>query len=184
MKTIDPLEIIDHFYHAGTLARGTLITHSRLVAEKALAIAGRISAESPDMDFLYEAAMLHDIGIIRVNAPRIGCFGTAPYILHGPLGREMLEELGLRRHALVCERHTGVGISRQDIRDQQLPLPDREMRPVSLEEQIICYADCFFSKNPKKLRFEKPLDKVRKSIGKFGPDKAAQFEEWVERFGA
>ena len=50
------------------------------------------------------------------------------------------------RHALVCERHTGAGLSLKDIMDQKLPVPPREMLPVSMEEQVICFADKFFSK--------------------------------------
>ena len=54
---------------------------------------------------------------------------------------------GFPRHALVCERHTGAGISLQSIIDQQLPVPHRDMVPVSLEEQVICFADKFFFKD-------------------------------------
>ena len=53
---------------------------------------------------------------------------------------------GFPRHALVCERHTGAGMSLQSIIDQQLPVPHRNMVPVSLEEQVICFADKFFQR--------------------------------------
>ncbi len=53
---------------------------------------------------------------------------------------------GYPRHALVCERHTGAGLSLEGIIAQDLPVPHREMVPVSLEEQVICFADKFYSK--------------------------------------
>ena len=43
--------------------------------------------------------------------------------------RELLEKEGLPQHALVCDRHTGVGITIEDIRAQELPIPERDMTP-------------------------------------------------------
>lgn len=58
-------------------------------------------------------------------------------------GADLMRKEGFPRHALVCERHTGAGMSLQSIIDQQLPVPHRNMVPVSLEEQVICFADKF-----------------------------------------
>lgn len=179
----DPAAIIATYYRPGSLAYDILTTHSEMVAAKALQLALRIERLSPDRAFIREAALLHDIGIFLTDAPDIGCYGDQPYIMHGILGRDLLEKEGLPRHALVCERHTGTGISREDIIKQKLPLPLRDMRPVSLEEQIICYADKFFSKNPQKLRVEKPVEKIRAKLSRFGEEKVRQFDRWVELFG-
>jgi uncharacterized protein len=78
---------------------------------------------------------------------------------------------------LVCERHTGAGISRDDVIRQALPLPVRDHLPVSLEEKIICLADNFYSKTPHKLFREKKLGKIQKKMEKWGPETAARFEE-------
>lgn len=96
---------------------------------------------------LEEAAMLHDIGIFMTDADGICCFGSYSYICHGYLGADLMRKEGFPRHALVCERHTGAGISLQSIIDQQLPVPHRDMVPVSLEEQVICFADKFFQRH-------------------------------------
>lgn len=77
------------------------------------------------------------------DAEGICCFGSYPYICHGYLGADLMRKEGFPRHALVCERHTGAGMSLQSIIDQQLPVPHRNMVPVSLEEQVICFADKF-----------------------------------------
>ena len=127
-----------------------------------------------------EAALLHDIGIFQTNAPTIQCFGSHPYIAHGYLGAEILREEGFPQHALVCERHTGAGLSLQDIVDQQLPVPHREMLPITLEEQLICFADKFFSKTH--LDEEKSVEKARHSIAKYGEEGLSRFDRWCSLF--
>ena len=143
---MDPLLVIDKYYPEDNELKHILLKHSRSVADKALAMARKHPELNLDLQFIEEAAMLHDIGIFQTDAPSIRCFGTHPYIAHGYLGAEILRAEGFPQHALVCERHTGAGLSLQDIIDQQLPVPHREMLPVTLEEQLICFADKFFSK--------------------------------------
>jgi len=87
-------------------------------------------------------------------------------------------------HALVCERHTGVGLTLKDIVQQNLPLPHREMCPESLSEQIICYADLFYSKKPGRLDERKTVEKVRKKLLPFGEEKVEIFNSWLARFDA
>ena len=45
-----------------------VLEHSRHVADLALEIAGRMAAGEDDRTFIEEAALLHDIGVCRVNA--------------------------------------------------------------------------------------------------------------------
>jgi uncharacterized protein len=180
---VNPVDILKKYYDFKSKAFHFLLPHSAIVTEKALSIAQKVKHLNPDMDFIGEAAMLHDIGILFTNEPEIGCHGDKPYVCHGYLGREILEREGFPRHGLVCERHIGVGISLEDIVKKNLPLPKREMVPVSIEEQIICYADKFFSKTPEFLLKEKPVEKIREYITKFGEDKLKRFDAWVELFG-
>ena len=154
--------------------------HSRLVAEKALCIADGHPELNLDKDFLYEAGMLHDIGIFLTDAPGIFCFGNQPYICHGYLGADLMRREGYPRHALVCERHTGAGLSLDDIVAQNLPVPHRDMLPVSMEEQVICFADKFYSKTH--LEREKTVEKARKSISNFGNAGLERFDHWCEQF--
>ncbi len=176
---------IERIYHPlyndnpGLLA--TVLTHSECVARKALGCLASRGIEA-DLEFVREAAMLHDIGVIRCDAPSILCFGDRPYICHGIEGRRILEEAGLPRHALVCERHTGSGLSEEDIIRQNLPLPRRDMLPVSIEEKVICYADKFFSKSGN-LTEEKPLDRVIAGMEKFGSDSLDRFLQLHAMFG-
>jgi len=175
-------EVIEQYYKRDTKAYDILISHGELVAGRALAIARRVAHLNPDVQFIEEAARLHDIGMFLTRAPQLGCYGQHPYICHGYLGRELLEDHGLSKHALVCERHVGVGITREDIKEQNLPVPQREMLPLTIEEQIICYADKFFSKNGRVAGSEKTVADILKTLERYGEDKVQRFKKWVETF--
>lgn len=177
---VDVESIINHFYITGSELHSLLVTHSEHVAKLALELAQRLPVPV-DTEFVREAAMLHDIGIIHTDAPGIHCHGHLPYIAHGVEGSRMLSEWGLPRHALVCERHTGAGLSLNDIIDRQLPLPHRAMLPVSMEEKLICYADKFFSKT--RPDEQKTLERARLSLAKFGPETLTRFDTLTTLFG-
>lgn len=179
---MDPLRLIEKYYPAGTKAHRLLLRHSFQVADKASAIARRL-AGGTDLDFVHEAALLHDIGMLYTDAPEIGCHGDLPYLCHGFKGRELLEREGLPRHALVCDRHIGVGLSAAEIAAKGLPLPVRDMLPLSVEEQIVTYADLFFSKSPSENDGERSADAVRHVLARYGEEKVAVFDLWHARFG-
>ena len=159
-----------------------VLEHSRHVAALALAVCSRLGLGAEELEFVEEAAMLHDIGVCRVHAPSIGLHGSQPYITNGVIGRAILENEGYPAHALICERHIGVGLTVADIDRQQLPLPRRDMVPVSLAEQIICFSDLFYSKKPGRLAERKTPGHVRKKLASFGDDKVAIFDSWLKRF--
>jgi uncharacterized protein len=180
---MDPVEIISRFFPPESKSYRILLEHGRLVAGRALAAAARVAARQPDLDFIRSAAMLHDIGIFLTDTPDLGCHGSEPYIRHGVLGREIMEILCYPRHGLVCERHVGVGISAADIRRFHLPLPERDMLPVSIEEEIICYADKFFSKNGGGTSHEKTVAEIVENLSRYGSDPVQRFLRWVDLFG-
>lgn len=177
---MDYNSIINKFYKIDNELKRILLEHSRQVANKAIDIVDKHPELHADRRFIEEASMLHDIGIINCNANGIHCHGDKPYICHGYIGAEMLRKEGLERHALVCERHTGAGISLESIIKQQLPIPHREMLPCSIEEQIICYADKFFSKT--RLGAEKTEEEAIRSLIKFGEEGVERFKKWCVLF--
>lgn len=205
---IDPIKIIEKYYKDNPKAMGILIAHGKAVAKKALELAERVHPHTyckenlainqvsgrkntsklgvgvkylnPDLEFIKEAAMLHDIGIFLVNEPRLDCHGDKPYLAHGYLGRELLEKEGLPKHALVCERHVGVGITIENIEKNNLPLPKRDMTPQSIEEKIICLADKFFSK--KDLTSEKTIEEIKEEAAGHGIENIQRVEELIKIF--
>ena len=163
---MDYQAISDKYYPADDELRRVLLQHSRQVADRCLTIVRKHRELPVDVQFLEEAAMLHDIGIYRCDAPSIHCHGTEPYIKHGPIGGDLLRSEGFERHARAAERHTGTG------------LPGYE--PETLEEQIVCYADKFYSKSqPDHVR---SVLETAQSLEKFGHAGVLKFLAWSERF--
>ena len=177
---MDYQKIIDQYYPEENALKRILLVHSRQVAERALRIVDAHPELSLDRTFVLEAAMLHDIGIFLCDAKGIKCFGTEPYICHGRLGAELLRKEVWPRHARVCERHTGAGLTKEDILTQKLPLPAQDFLPETMEEKLICYADKFYSKT--KLGKEKTLEQAVRSLSQFGTEGVERFLAWQKSF--
>lgn len=172
--------VIDRYYPAGSALRDIYIRHCRSVADKALAINRSLSLGLDEKE-LVDAAMLHDIGIFLTDAPGIECHGTEPYICHGRLGANLLREAGVAESiARVAERHTGTGITNEQIDRLGLPLPHGDYMPHTLMERLVCYADKFFSKSGDMK--EKSPDRVRASMARHGEDTLSRFEALAREF--
>ena len=107
---MNPEELIDKYYAHQPKLKEILLRHSHDVAARALTIVDAHPELNANRTFVYEAAMLHDIGILYTNAPGIECFGSEHYLCHGILGAQLLRNEGLPFHARVAERHTGTGL--------------------------------------------------------------------------
>jgi uncharacterized protein len=178
---MNPYTIIDKYYPENNALRNILVTHSASVSELCQSISARHPELHLDNTFLHEAAMLHDIGIFKTNAPGIECFGTEPYICHGYIGAQLLRDENLPRHARVCERHTGTGLTAIEIERQQLPLPHQDFLPETLEEQLICFSDKYFSKTH--LDRRRTTEQTLHSLEKFGAEGLERFKKWISIFG-
>ena len=177
---MDPLELLRRYYDPRSQSYKILLDHSRLVARKALEIARLKTEKNPDLKFIREAALLHDIGIFRTDAPDIGCTGDEPYIRHGLLGSEILEGENLPRHAKVSLTHTN--LCREDIIKAELPLPHKDFLPQTVEEEIISLADRFYSKNPQDVYREYTIEEIRNRMRNFKNDKAEVFENLCRKY--
>jgi len=179
---LNPLLLLKKYFAGNEKGFELVYEHSRLVAGKAITIAITRGFDGSTLKFIEEAALLHDIGVVGTGSSRLGCRGTASYLCHGILGREILEREGYPEHALVCERHIGVGLTTEDIIRQNLPLPHREMTPVTLAERIICFADLFYTKKPDRIDRELTVDEIRKKLSRYGEHKVRIFEDWLREF--
>ena len=163
---MDYQSVIDRYYPDTDGLRLLLLKHARQVADRCLAICDRHPELALDREFLEEAAMLHDIGIRWCSAPGIHCHGAEPYLRHGAIGAELLRREGYERHARVAERHTGTG------------LPGLE--PEMPEEQVVCYADKFYSKShPDRVL---TVAEAAGSLERFGHEGVEKFMSWSKRF--
>jgi uncharacterized protein len=178
---MDPWDIIKKYYKSGSQSYHHLTTHSQAVASKALDIA-RNCPHKVNIDFIHDAAMLHDIGIFMTYAPQIGCHGSHSYICHGWMGGKILRQEKHPKLARACERHIGVGLEISDIKEQKLPLPLKDMSPKTKEEEIVSLADLFFSKNSSSPTVEKNIDDIKTGLEKFGQHKKEKFLHWLQKY--
>lgn len=206
---MDYLALIHRYYPEDNALRRMLLHHSRQVCARALKIVERHPELGANRNLVEAGAMLHDIGIFLTDAPGIHCHGTAHYILHGSLGAQLLrneaeqlkeeklqevqlqevelQEVQLQEElhfyealARICERHTGTGLTRQTIIERGLPDPQQDLLPETIEEQIICYADKFYSKSH--LERERTIAQTLQSLEKFGDEGVEKFRHWTELF--
>lgn len=182
---MDVIKLILKYYDEDSELYRILVRHSENVSKKALSIAKKFIEKNPsekiDLNFIHEASMLHDIGIFKTNFHLIGCFGNANYIEHGVLGGEILRQEGLIKHAHVAERHTGLGLSKEDIIHQNLPLPHKDFLPITVEEEIIALADKFYTKIGD-LDKEADIDSIRLRLAKYGKHRVDRFDQFLKKY--
>ncbi len=182
MKKFNYLDIIHKYIKPNSKTYPFLMIHSMMVTKKALEIGRNLSLSNNQLEFIEEASMLHDIGIIKIHDPDMDCTGDKPYLCHGIEGAKILEKEGLPKHARVAKLHTGVGVFKEDITKNNLPLPVADYCAETLEEEIISYADLFFSKVEEILWHEQSLDEISNKIDKFGSRHKKVLEEWIKKF--
>lgn len=183
---MDCQALIGKYYPADDALRRLLMLHSRQVAQRCLSVCDSRPELRIDRTFVGQAAMLHDIGIRWCHAPAIYCTGTEHYLRHGLIGGEVLRREGLPRHARVCERHTGTGLTTPPLAPDGTPLlpPDKVAQrcfvPETIEEQLVCYADKFYSKShPERVL---TIAEAAQSLQRFGQDGVTRFLAWAALF--
>ena len=126
-------------------------------------------------------ALLHDVGVYRLY-DEAGNLDGANYIRHGILGYELLQEEGLPE--VICRfasHHTGVGLTRDDVIAQRLPLPPADYQAETGEERLVMYADKFHSKKTPPVLLTAPAYAAR--VRRFGAEKVAAFQAMRAAFG-
>lgn len=178
---MDYNSIIDRYYPAGSSLRDIYMRHCRSVASLALELNRRMANPLP-AERVEAAAMLHDIGITRCDAPSIHCHGSLPYICHGIEGARILKAEGVDDELCrVAACHTGSGLTAAEVAAQQLPIPVADYLPVSPLERLVCFADKFYSKSGDMKR--KSLAQVRRSMARHGAESLARFDVLAKEFG-
>ena len=167
-------------YAPNAAALDSVYTHSLIVCTIAEQLHTR-SGAGLDIDLIRAGSLLHDIGVYRLYDDA-GQLDHASYIRHGVLGYELLREEGLPEE--VCRfasHHTGVGLTREDVLRQELPLPPADYLAETGEEALVMYADKFHSKTspPAFLTAEA----YATSVQRFGAGKVMAFESLRARFG-
>jgi len=127
-----------------------------------------------DTDLVRAGALLHDVGVYRLE--------SSPYVRHGVLGHELLASLGFPVE--ICRFascHTGVGITRDDVVRQALPIPVDDYLPRTPEEELVLYADKFHSKRTPPVFVSGASYEI--AVRRWGEDKAVAFADLRHRYG-
>jgi uncharacterized protein len=143
-------------------------THSLIVKEIAIQLADDLKKKygiRVDKKLIETGAMVHDIGFYEYfnDYRRI----KNNYVEHGEKGwRILLKENFSKNEARFALTHVGVGY--------------KENVPITLEEEIVCYADCFHSKgHPRFNYFEEVLEEMKNR----NPDFGVIFNRFKDKFG-
>lgn len=170
MKQSDIYKIHQKLSHGINKSRTLEIcwTHSLIVRTIADQIAEKLEKEygiTIDKKLMEIGALIHDVGYYDCfddNGKKI-----KDYVLHGRMGYEILLKMGVsKKRARFALTHVGVGFE-HDI-------------PISLEEEIVCYADNFHSKgHPGFNTFEE----TKEEFIKINPDYGIILERFKDKFG-
>ncbi len=146
--TKEQIIALHHRYAPSEKVFTLVFTHCQIIA----GIAEQLLQARPvtvSVDLVKAGALLHDIGAYKFIDEN-GIFDKSNYLRHGIEGYKMLKEEGLPEELCrIAERHTGVGITQEDIIRQKLTLPLKDYVAETTEEKLIMYADKFHSKTPK-----------------------------------
>ena len=156
--------------------------HCNIVAEIALQFVDKLIAEGMEVnkDLVISGALIHDVGVYDCYDENLNKHKVEKYICHGTLGMQYVLDEGYdNKLARFCGYHTGVGITEEDIEKANLPLKNQNYIPVTLEEEIVAYADKFHTKWPKFVSFEEALE----GLSEFGVDKVIILERFKMKFG-
>ncbi len=182
MRIPDEVAILAlHERHAPTPeALDAVYTHCRIVCDIAEQLRARSGLDA-DLGLVRAGALLHDVGVYQLY-DAAGRLDHAQYIRHGLLGHELLRAEGLPEALCrFASHHTGVGITREDVLRQELPLPPADYVAETPEETLVMYADKFHTKTAPPAFLTAAA--YAASVRRFGADKVAAFEAMRAVFG-
>lgn len=179
LPTGHEIRTLHQMYAPGETVFQRVWEHSQIVAAIVRQLSG---AQDIDTKLAECGALVHDIGVYRLYTNGVPD-SSQHYITHGLLGYELLQDEGfdeaLCRFALL---HTGVGITKEDVEEQNLPIPARDYVAETAEERLVMYADKFHSKQQPPT-FNSATWYRNYLLAKFGEHKAQTFDELVNEFG-
>ena len=109
-------------------------------------------------------------------------FDGPNYVRHGLKGYEYLLNEGVDESiAQFARNHTGVGLTKEAVESQGLPLPPADYVPMNLEQEVVMVADKYNSKSipPKFLTAEAYARKA----ARFGESNRREWLRLLERYG-
>lgn len=146
LPTIEQIEQLHKKYAPTERVFGLVFTHCEIVSDIALELA-RESNLSLDIELVKVGCLLHDIGVYPLFDKNGIEIDTSKYITHGVRGEKILQKEGYSEFLCrFASHHTGAGITKEQIVQNDLPLPHNDYLAETPEEELVMYADKFHSK--------------------------------------
>lgn len=181
LPTYDQVEQLHRKYAPTQAAYDLVFTHSHIVRDVALQRA-EASVITVDKELVAIGCLLHDIGVYRLMDAEGNLPLNTTYIRHGIEGEALLKEEGYPEYLYrFASHHTGSGLTKQQIIDENLPLPHLDYTADTIEEKLVMYADKFHSKSlPPHFNTHEYYANFTKQ---FGDDASIRFTELTDLFG-
>lgn len=178
IPTIAQIKNLHRRYAKSDAAFQLVFTHCEIVWELSRQLIKNNDLVVND-HFIRAACLLHDIGAYLL-IDEAGNIDERNYIKHGPIGYVLLKSENFPEQLCrIAERHTGVGISKNEVKKKKLPLPLRDYIAETPEERLIMYADKYHSKTP----FFNSFEWYNNYIKKLGENKVRMFKKLADEFG-
>jgi uncharacterized protein len=181
LPTFQEIESLHKKYAASDKSFDLIFIHCQIIADIAdqLITANHLIV---DRELVKVGCLLHDIGVYPILNEEGKRREGMHYITHGSRGEAILREEGYPEIIWrMASHHTGVGLTRKDIEDNNLPLPDQDFLAETEEERLVMYADKFHSKSPHP-HFNS-YEQYKQIVESFGEGKAKLFEAMAQDFG-
>ena len=176
--TIEEIKLMHQKYAPSQLTFDIVFTHCQIVHDIADQIMNGKQLQV-NKDLVNAGALLHDIGAYKLIDEN-GMFDKVNYIRHGIEGYKILLQEGMPEEMCrIAERHTGVGVTKEDILQRKILIPLKDYVAETMEEKLVMYADKFHSKTPKFNSYATYSVYVQQ----FGQDKVDKFQTLASMFG-
>lgn len=178
--TVQEIEALHRKYAPNEEVFELVWMHCQIVGDIAMQLAQN-SSVTVDTKLMLAGCLVHDIGVYELYDE--GGFGKGQnYITHGIRGEEILKNEGFSELIWrFASHHTGVGLTKKEIVERNLPLPHQDFLAETLEEELVMYADKFHSKTEPP--YFNSYDYYAEYITRFGKENTQNFARLAEKFG-
>jgi uncharacterized protein len=181
LPTFDEIEALHKKHAPSDKVFDLIFTHCKIIADIAEQLIAKNNLDI-DVELVKVGCLLHDIGVYPLLDEDGNRRDGLHYITHGSRGEVILRDEGYPEVLWrIASHHTGVGLTKEDIENQNLPLPKQDYIAETKEERLVMYADKFHSKGSSP-HFNS-YDQYKELVRQFGEHKVEQFEEMANEFG-
>ena len=183
LPTEEQIRALHHRYAPTQSAFDEVYAHCCIVRDIATQLIDRHHL-AVDAELVRVGCMLHDIGVYSFFSDDGSFDSQKPYLQHGILGEAILHAENFPE--ILCRfasHHTGVGLSKEAIEQNDLPLPHQDFLAETPEEALVMYADKFNSKSGGQGIVFNSADYYRKHARQFGEANVQAFDALIQRFG-